>query len=86
MTIDKRSPVPWPHESPLKIDGLELTKSHLVVAACDGRPVQSFRFTFSTHKVDGLCLTFEDMVDGYEGMRLWDAKRASWCKKCRPLN
>jgi|HubBroStandDraft_1064217.scaffolds.fasta_scaffold51542_3 hypothetical protein len=83
LRVDTRDPVLWPRKESLKIDNLDLTQSHLVVASCDGKPIQSFRFHFSDLKASGLCLTFQDMFDGYEGMRLWDAKRAPWCKKCK---
>jgi hypothetical protein len=83
LRVDTRDSVPWPHKESFKIDNLDLTQSHLVVASCDGKPIQSFRFHFSELKANGLCLTFQDMFDGYEGMRLWDAKRAPWCKRCK---
>jgi hypothetical protein len=83
IKIDTRESVPWPHKESIKIDDLDLTQSHLVVASCDGKPVQSFRFHFSEFKASGLCLTFEDLFDGYEGMRLWDARHSPWCKKCK---
>jgi hypothetical protein len=83
VRVDARESHPWPHKDGLKIDDLDLTQSHFVVASCDGKPVQSFRFQFSEYKASGLCLTFEDLFDGYEGMRLWDAKHAPWCKKCK---
>ncbi len=82
VRVDSRESVPWPHKESLKIDDLDLTQSHLVVASCNGKPVQSFKFHFSEYHASGLCLTFEDMFDGYEGMRLWDAKHAPWCKMC----
>jgi hypothetical protein len=74
--IDTRESVPWPRKESLEIDDLDLTQHHLVVASCGGKPIQSFRFHFSDFKASGLCLTFQDMFDGYEGMRLWDAKHA----------
>ena len=83
IKVDKAPSVPWPHREPLKIDGLDLNQSHLVVASCDGKPVQSFRFRFSEYKASGLCLLFDDLFDGYEGMRMWDAQHAPWCKKCK---
>jgi len=83
VRVDTRDSIPWPRQESLKIDNLDLTQSHLVVASCDGKPIQSFRFHFSELKASGLCLTFQDTFDGYEGMRLWDAKRAPWCKKCK---
>jgi hypothetical protein len=83
LKIDTRQTVPWPHKESLKIEALDLTQSHLVAAICDGKPVQSFKFRFSEYKSGELCLTFEDLFDGYEGMRLWEARHATWCKKCK---
>lgn len=83
LRIDTRGSVPWPHKESLKIDDLDLTQTHVVVASCGGKPVQSFRFRFTDYKTSGLCLTFQNMFDGYEGMRLWDAEHAPWCKKCK---
>ena len=83
LRIDSRKPVPWPHEDSLKIADLDIVASHLVVASCDGKPIQSFRFHFSEFKASGLCLEFQGLFDGYEGMRLWDAKHSPWCKACK---
>jgi hypothetical protein len=80
LRIDAQQTVPWPRKESLKIEGLDLTESHLVVASCDGRPIQSFRFKFSTHKRDRLCLSYTDMNDGYEGLRLNEVKGSPWCK------
>ena len=78
--IDARQTIPWPRKESLKIEDLDLTKSHLAVAMCDGKPVQSARFKFSEYETDKLCLTFDEEADGYEGLRLWNAKHAPWCK------
>lgn len=81
MKVDARPSVPWPRKTSLKIDDLDLEESHLVVAFCNGKAAQSARFRFAEYKTSDLCLTFEDLFDGYEGMRLWGAKHAPWCKK-----
>jgi hypothetical protein len=80
LQLDKGEILPWPRKESLKIEDLDLTKSHLVIARCNGKPVQSARFKFSGYNTDKLCLTFEYLADGYEGMRLWDAKHVPWCK------
>jgi hypothetical protein len=81
LKIDSRQTVPWPRKEPLNIEDLELAQSHLVVAVCNGKPLQSFRFRFAEFKSRGVCLTFgEYLFDGYQGLRLWDAKHAPWCK------
>ena len=81
LKIDTQQPVPWPRKVSLKIEGLDLTQSHLVVAMCRAKPLQSFRFKFYDCGTGELCLTFEEyMFDGYQGMRLWESKHAPWCK------
>lgn len=67
----------------MKIDGLDINQSHRLVASCNGKPVQAAKFRFSEYRSDELCLEFDSMFDGYEGMRLWDARHARWCKKCK---
>jgi hypothetical protein len=80
LKVDKMEPVAWPHEESLKIGGLDLSENHRVVTTCDGKPIQSVRFNFSAFKTENLCLEYQDLFDGYEGLRLWDAKHAPWCK------
>jgi hypothetical protein len=80
VQLDKREIIPWPRKGSLKIEDVDLTESHLLVARCDGKPVQSTRFKFSEYNTDKLCLTFDDLADGYEGLRLWDAKHPTRCK------
>lgn len=80
LRIDAQQTVPWPRKESLKIEDLNLTESHLAVAMCDGRPAQSARFKFSEYKTNKLCLTFDEEADGYEGLRLLNAKHAPWCK------
>jgi hypothetical protein len=83
LSVDNGQSIPWPHENPRKIDGLDLTRSHRLVTRCGGKPVQAATFRFSEYQSKELCLVFDTMFDGYEGMRLWDARHASWCKKCK---
>ena len=80
LKIDKMEPVAWPHKESLKIEDLGLNENHRAVAICDGKPIQSTRFGFSAFKTRELCLEYQDLFDGYEGLRLWDAKHAPWCK------
>jgi hypothetical protein len=82
VQLDKREIVPWPRKASVKIEGIDLAESHLLVALCDGKPVQSTRFKFSEYNTDKLCLTFDELADGYEGLRLWNAKHPTrW--KCK---
>jgi hypothetical protein len=87
LRVDAREQVPWPHKESIKIDRLDLAQKHSVVASCDGKPVQSFRFHFSEYQTSGLCLVFEEASDNiyevYEGLRLWDARHVPWCKKSK---
>jgi hypothetical protein len=83
ISVDKGEPIPWPHRNPIKIDGLDLAQTHLVVASCGGKAVQSFRFRFTGFESDQLCVVCDTMFDGYEGLRVWDERHAPWCKKCK---
>jgi hypothetical protein len=83
LKIDARQSIPWPRKEGLKIEDLDLTQSHLVVAICDGKRVQSARFRFSSYKTAELCLAFQDMFDGYEGLWLTTAKDTPWCRHCK---
>lgn len=80
LRVDLQQTVPWPREEGLTIQDLGLTESHLAVAICDGQPLPSFRFEFSTWKNDRPCLSYADKNDGYEGLRLSEMKRKPWCK------
>ena len=77
VKIDDRKAVPWPRNESVKIDGLDLTHSHRVTILCDGKPQQSFRFSFSEHKERKLCLFLNDF---YKTVQLWDDKQCPWCK------
>lgn len=83
IRVDSRHSIPWPHQNPMKIDGLDVTWSHRVIVGCNAKSVQAAIFRFSDYQSDELCLIFDSMFDGYEGMRLFDPKQASWCKKCK---
>jgi hypothetical protein len=78
VRIDNRLTVPWPRLKGLKIGGLDLQKSHLlVILDANGKPVESVRFRFSSYEKADLCMSY----DGYEGMQLGEAsKRTPWCK------
>jgi hypothetical protein len=76
VKIDDRQAVPWPHKECLKIEGLDITKRHLVVFISDGKQLQSFRFGFSEFQSNDLCMSF----DGYGGPQLREAKGSPWCK------
>jgi hypothetical protein len=81
LKIDSRPAIPWPRRETLHLSDLDPARSHLIVAVCSGKPIQSFKFRFAKFKSGRVCLTFEEeMFDGYAGLRLWDAKHAPWCK------
>lgn len=80
VRIDNGSAVLWPQLKSLKLGGLDLEKTHLlVILDGNGKPVESVRFRFSSFKQVDLCMSY----DGYQGMQLGEAtRRTPWCK-CR---
>lgn len=76
IAIDSRKAVPWPHKDVVKIEGLDLKDRHLIVLRSDGRPIQSFRFRFSSYKDTKLCVSY----DGYQGVQFGDKYDTDWCK------
>jgi len=74
--IDDGEKTRWPKKTGLKIQGLSLSKKHLVVVYSWGRPIQSFRFRFSEYKETELCLLF----DGYGGPDLRTMSSLCRCK------
>ncbi len=77
LKIDTRDPVPWPAKQGTKIERLDLSVRHLVVVYCDGKPQQSFKFTFAAFKSKELCIFINDL---YKTVQLWEVTRAPWCK------
>jgi len=71
--IDNGKKTPWPQKMGLRIEGLSLRETHLVVVYSGGKPLQSFRFRFSDYKETELCLLF----DGYGGPDLRQMRK--WC-------
>jgi len=76
LRIDKQEPIRWPHEQPVRIDGLDLQANHLVVLTSDGKRIQSFRLKFAEDDHTKLCIYF----DGYQGVQLGNKKNADWCR------
>lgn len=76
LRIDKKEPIRWPHEQPVRIDGLDLRANHLVVLTSDSKRIQSFRFKFAEEDDAKLCIYF----DGYQGVQLGNHKNADWCR------
>jgi hypothetical protein len=58
------------------MEDVDLAERHLLVTRCDGKPVQSTRFKFPEYDTEKLYLTFDDLADGYGGLRWWNAKHA----------
>ena len=77
LRIDERQPVTWPNDKSLKIDGLDISRAHRVVIVCGGKPVQSFRFSFSEHKEKQLCLFINDF---YGWADVWEPGRVRRCR------
>ena len=76
LRIDKREPILWPHKKPVAMDGFDLQHPHLVVLTSDGKRIQSFRFKFSEHHDQKLCISY----DGYQGAQLGNRTNDLWCK------
>jgi hypothetical protein len=79
LKIDDTKAVPWPHKASLQIAHLDLAQRHQVTVLCDGKPQQSFRFTFSEFKTKEPCLFINDL---YQTVQLWESRQSPWCK-CR---
>jgi len=77
LKIDAQRGVPWPHKESLKIEHLDLDQRHRVTVLCDGKPLQSFRFSFSEFKTKELCLFINDF---YQTVQLWESRQSPWCK------
>jgi len=77
LKIDDQQAAPWPVKESLKIGGLDLAVSHLVVIACAGKAQQSFKFRFSEFRSKKLCLFVDDF---YRNAQLWEDKQSPWCK------
>src|ERR1700680_4740770 len=56
VRIDKQQAIPWPLKRSIKIDALDAATRHRVVVFCDGKPQQSFTFSFSEYATSELCL------------------------------
>jgi hypothetical protein len=77
LKIDKRPPILWPHNEIVQINELDLNDRHLFTLKSDGKPIQSFWFSFSEFTSTDLCIAF----DGYLDPQLREAERAPWCKR-----
>jgi hypothetical protein len=77
LKIDARKPIPWPETGSLKIDDVNVAGRHRITVLCDGKPKQSFIFSFSGYKGHKLCLFFNDL---YWTVQLWDDEKTPWCK------
>jgi hypothetical protein len=78
LKVDDRTPQPWPRTKGITIDDLDFRARHKIVVQCDGKPQQSFRFTFSELESRDLCLFINDM---YQTVQLWPRHRSP--KSCR---
>jgi len=77
LKIDRADTKPWSRTSSAKIEGLDVRARHKVVVMCEGKPQQSFRFSFSEFKSNDLCLFLDDL---YATVQLWERRRAPWCR------
>lgn len=77
LRIDDRKVLSWSNKESVRTDPLPLTGRHRVVIYCNGKPHQSFTFSFSNFKTKDLCLFLDDT---YKTAQLWELKQAPWCK------
>jgi len=82
VQVDKRKTVTASKDKSINLSGLAVDRRHLVKIFGDGRPVESFRFTFSQFSTTKLCLWFNSL---YQTWQLWDAKDAGAKCKCDRL-
>lgn len=71
VQVDRRKPLTTSKDKSINISGLAVDRRHLVKIFGDGRPIESFSFTFSKFSTTKLCLWFNAL---YETWSLWDAK------------
>ena len=71
VQVDKRKPLITSKDKSINISSLAVDGRHVVKIFGDGRPIESFRFTFSEFSTRKLCLWFNAL---YETWQLWDAK------------
>ena len=69
--------IEWPIKESVRIDALNTHVKHRVVVLCDGKPQQSFGFSFSDFKTTELCLYLNDL---YKTVQLQEIKQCPWCK------
>jgi len=80
VQIDDRPSMDVSFDDGKLVSGLSLGKNHSVKIRRDGKPVQSFKFTFGKFASKDLCLWFKPL---YETWQLWEAKRASATCLCK---
>ena len=79
ISIDKATPISWPHRQRIKIENLALDQRHLMVLRSDRKRIQSLWFRFINHKnytQTTMCVAY----DGYQGVQLGDPRTELWCK------
>jgi hypothetical protein len=81
VEIDARPPIAVPKLDPLPIEDLPLEATHRVRIRDEGRPIESFRFTFSARGGTPLCLAY---TPGYQTWSLEKRRPGQrWCA-CEP--
>jgi hypothetical protein len=75
--IDSRPAIGWPHRASFELEDIDITHRHRVIVFCDGKPQQSFSFSFDSYKSTDLCLFINDL---YQTAQLWERKQSPWCK------
>ena len=82
VSFNGAPPLQVSHEHPVPAPDLALTARHLVQISQAGQPKESFRFRFSDHSTDRLCLRFNAL---YETWSLTSAGAIRDCQCDRPV-
>jgi hypothetical protein len=77
VSFNGGKPLPISHTEPRLVTKLSLTSRHRVKIRQNGRPTESFTFSFSEHKTNRLCLTLSSR---YMTWRLNLPGRKPWCR------
>lgn len=80
VQIDNKSKIKVSNTESVKIGGLSTKNKHRITIFGDGKAVESFRFSFSDHSSNKLCLWFKSL---YETWSLWTTKEAGKICQCK---
>lgn len=78
VQIDQAEPVDVADDDPLRVAGLELSRTHQVIIRDDGTKIASLRFTFEERGHD-LCLSY---TPWYQTWQLDPPRPGAWWCRC----